>query len=301
MNERLKQQIMTQYPEWHYQPLRLTVAEIEAPLSVIGHFFECYTLPQIRACLKEMVFDAICMDDNDAPSHVTTQDDVEKLIEAAWLIHQEAKTKSYKIGNDNTASNQLIQQESDIESAQYKMIHDFFESFTLPQARGYLLSTLQAAESEHIWNKSTPNDLLFFFDHFHQLLSAIYDLTSNDDIIQQVVLPKSTCNPDLTQYHLYCGNYDKPNPWEYVPHWLSAKEYRDPYKALRKITKEQSLKEWKEILHYLLNNALAANSLAEMGVHLELIRISECLQKMLEACHLIHVRAFVNPNDHGNK
>lgn len=301
MNERLKQQIMTQYPEWHYKPLRLTVAEIEAPQSVIGQFFECYTLPQIRACLKEMAFDAICMDDNDAPSHFTTQDDVEKLIEAAWLIHQEAKKKSYKNEDEETSSKQTIQHETVIECEQYKIIHDFFESFTLPQAKMYLFSTLQAAESEHIWNKSTPNDLLFFFDHLHQLLSASYDLISNNDIIERAVLPKTDGSPDLLQYHLYCGNYDQPNPWEYVPHWLSAKEYRDPYKALRKMTKAYSLKKWKENLHYLLNSALSANSLIEMGVHLELIRVFEGLQKMLEACHLIHVRAFVKPNNHGNE
>lgn len=301
MNERLKQQIMKQYPEWHYQPLRLTVAEMESPLNVIGQFFECYHLPQIRSCLKEMVFDAICMDDNDAPSHVTTQDDVEKLIEAAWLIHQEAKKKSCKNEDGITGTEPTLQQENDITSEQYKNIHDFFESFTLLQARAFLLSTLKAAESKYVWSKSTPNDLLFFFDHLHQLLSAVYDLISSNDIIQHLVLPKSIGNPDLTQYHLYCGNYDQPNPWEYVPHCLSVKEYRDPYKALRKITKEYSLKDWKEILHYLLNNALAANSLADMGVYLEMIRISESLQKMLEACHLIDVRAFAKSNHHGNK
>jgi hypothetical protein len=301
MNERLKQEIMRQYPEWHYKPLRLTVAEIEAPLGVIGHFFECYHLPQIRSCLKEMVFDAICMDDNDAPSHYTTHEDVEKLIEAAWLIYQEAQKQSGKNKDEMIAGVKSTKHQTVIESQQYKVIHDFFESFTLPQARSYLLSTLKAAESAHIWNKSTPNDLLFFFDHLHQLLSAVYDLISNNDIIQQVVLPKSNSSPDLSQYHLYCGNYDKPNPWEYIPHCLSSKEYRNPYKALRRVTGEYSLKEWKEISHYLLHHALAASSLAELGVHLELIRISECLQKMIEACHLIYVRAFIQPNKYGNE
>ncbi len=301
MNERLKQEIMRQYPEWHYKPLRLTVAEIEAPLGVIGQFFECYHLPQIRSCLKEMVFDAICMDDNDAPSHYTTHEDVEKLIEAAWLIYQEALKRSNKNEDEKTTSKQSSQQGTIIESEQYKMIYEFFESFTLPQARSYLLSTLKAAESEHIWNKSTPNDLLFFFDHLHQLLSAVYDPISSNDIIQEVVLSKPDSCPDLLQYHLYCGNYDKPNPWEYVPHCLSSKEYRNPYKALRKVTGAYSLKEWKEIMHYLLHHALAASSLADVGVHLELIRISECLQKLIEASHLIHVRAFIKPNKHENE
>jgi len=80
---------------------------------------------------------------------------------------------------------------------------------------------------------------------------------------------------------------------DYFPRSLSAKEYQNPYKALQKFTSGVSKKEWKETLHSLLSYAIGANSLSELGVNLELVSISEHLQKMLEACHLVYVRTAV--------
>lgn len=296
MNEQLKERIITKYPEWHHNPFRLTITEIEAPYSVIGQFFECYTLPQIRACLKEMVFDAICMDDNDAPSHVTTQDDLEKLIEAAWLIHQQELKKTSSIKEDQELKQEVKAIHKEELTGDHTIIHDFFESLPLPSARGYILSTLKAAETKGVWKQSTPNDLLFFFENMESLLNAVFGIVAEHKKLQQVLLPKSTDRPDLTDYQLYCGNYDQPNPWDYVPRSLTVKEFRDPYKALKKFTTKYTKEEWKEILHYLLSTALGANSLSEFGIHLELISISEQMQKMLEACHLIYVRTALVSN-----
>ncbi len=296
MNEQLKQRLLTKFPEWHHNPLRLSIAEIEAPYSVLSHFFECYTLPQIRACLQELVYDSLRAEDTDAPNHVTTHEDIEKLVEAAWVILKQK-------GNDAEHKNpglELDQNKSMVEEMgneeltdSYQSIHDFFESFTLPFARDYLLSALKAAESKRIWNKAAPTDLLYFFESMEALLAAVYSIVKEGDETKKVILPKSPNTCDLTQYHLYCGRYDQLKPWDYFPRSLSAKEYQNPYKALQKFTSGASKKEWKETLHYLLSYALGANSLSELGVNLELVRISEELQKMLEACHLIYVRTAV--------
>lgn len=293
MKEHLRQQLLTKFPEWHLKPLRLSIKEIEAPYSVLDHFFECYTLPQIRTCLQELVYDSLRAEDTDAPSHVTTHEDIEKLVEAAWVIFkqngngtkqkkQDLELDQNKRGIEEMGNGELV--------GCYRAINEFFESFSLPFARVYLLSALKAAESKRIWNKAAPTDLLYFFESLEALLPAIYNIVKRGNKIKKVVLSKSTNATDLTQYHLYCGHYDQLKPWDYFPRTLSAKEYCDPYKTLQKFTAKASKKEWKETLNYLLSYSLGANSLSELGVNLELVRISELLQKMLEACHLIYVR-----------
>jgi len=265
MKEKLRQQLLTKFPEWHLNPLRLSIAEIEAPYDVLDHFFECYTLPQIRACLQELVYDSLRAEDTDAPSHITTHEDIEKLVEAAWVIFKQN-------GNGTEQKKQDLEPDQNKRGVQemengklvgcYKAINEFFESFSLPFARDYLLSALKAAESKRIWNKAAPNDLLYFFESLEALLLAIYSIVKEDNKIKKVILPKSPNSSDLTQYHLYCGRYDQLKPWDYFPRSLSAKEYQNPYKALQKFTSGASKKEWKETLHYLLSYALGANNLS---------------------------------------
>ncbi len=298
MKEQLRQKILTNFPEWHLKPLKLSIAEMEEPFSVLKHFFECYTLPQIRACLEELVYDSIRAEDSDAPSHVTTQEDIEKLVEAVWVIHEQNGNKN-EIKEQGSESNKIEREGVDIENEKlvgsYRHIREFFESFTLPEARNYLSSVLKAAESKHIWNDAAPTDLLYFFESMEALLSAVYSILKEGNKIKKVILPKSPDACDLTQYHLYCGHYNQLKPWDYFPRMLSAKEYRDPYKALQNFTSWAPKKEWKEYLRYLLNYSLGASSLSDLGVNLELVRISEHLQKMLEACHLIYVRTIQPP------
>jgi len=203
MKERLMQQLLTKFPEWHLNPLRLSIAEMEAPFGVIDHFFECYTLPQIRACLQELVYDSLQAEDTDAPSHVPPQEDVEKLVEAAWVIFKQN-------GNGTEQKKQdleLDQNEWRVEEMGNgelvgcnRAFNEFFESFTLPFARDYLLSALKVAESNRIWNKAAPTDLLHFFEMLETLVSSVYTIVKKDTKSRKVILPKATGSPDLTQY-----------------------------------------------------------------------------------------------------
>ena len=74
---------------------------------------------------------------------------------------------------------------------------------------------------------------------------------------------------------------------------MTIDEYRNPYQALTGFTQAMSKKEWIEILITLKDNALSANSLSEMGIELSLVSLTDRLLKMLEACHLIRVRANI--------
>ncbi len=86
----------SEYPDWHYQPLRLLKSEIDNPMGVISEFFSAYKLPQARKHLKEMLEDAMCNVEVYAINYLTLYDDIEKLVEAAWLVLQAEKADAQK-------------------------------------------------------------------------------------------------------------------------------------------------------------------------------------------------------------
>ncbi|MCW3120197.1 MAG: hypothetical protein JWM28_4279 [Chitinophagaceae bacterium] len=91
MKESLRKKILTEYPEWHGNPLRLTAHEIKNPQTVIKSFFECYDLPAIRACLKEWLEDAFSGPDTPAKENLYTYNDVERLVEAVFVLYKKNK------------------------------------------------------------------------------------------------------------------------------------------------------------------------------------------------------------------
>ncbi|HEY0059027.1 MAG TPA: HEPN domain-containing protein, partial [Flavisolibacter sp.] len=72
--------------DWHKHPLCLTVEEIEQPLKVLEAFFDCYHLPQARACLKEWLDNSLQAEDVNGARMLFVHDSINKLMEAAWLI-----------------------------------------------------------------------------------------------------------------------------------------------------------------------------------------------------------------------
>lgn len=75
------------WPEWHNKPLKLTVQEIEDPTIVIQQFFQCYHLPDIRQCLQVWLEDSLAKNTVESKNHVFTHYEIEKLVEAAWVIN----------------------------------------------------------------------------------------------------------------------------------------------------------------------------------------------------------------------
>ena len=293
MNGKLKQRLLTQYPALYEQPTQLTSLEMENPYTVFSFFFTRYSLVDSRTGLKKLLQDALSADGAGAPGHIILHRDVEKLVEATWLIHRlngiNRETEKTIPETRRNGSNAEPFKTAGLDG-KYLVIHEFFELFTLPFARDYLLSAIRAAESTHTWNKGAPANLIYFFESLETLLPAVYGIVKSGHKAKKILVPGTAHAPDLTQYHFYCGTYDQHKPWDYFPRSLSAKEYRDPYKALQKFTSAASKKEWKENIRYLLSYALGVSSLSEMGLNLKLFSIAELLQKMLEACHLIYVR-----------
>lgn len=88
MSPILKDRILAQYPEWHSQPLRLTVQEIQNPYTVLEDFFDTYSLAAIRVCLREWLANVVRTDEVPALDYIYLHDKIERLIESAWQLHQ---------------------------------------------------------------------------------------------------------------------------------------------------------------------------------------------------------------------
>jgi hypothetical protein len=91
------------WPSYHQNPLRLSIEEINHPFTTLCHFFQTYHLPDIRTCLNNWLHDALAKETIEAKEHVLTHREVEKLVEAAWVIHQNRKC-NWITGESNTTS-----------------------------------------------------------------------------------------------------------------------------------------------------------------------------------------------------
>ncbi|MEI9911758.1 MAG: hypothetical protein WDO71_20180 [Bacteroidota bacterium] len=101
----------------------------------------------------------------------------------------------------------------------------------------------------------------------------------------------------LTKYETYCGWHKGDTPWQFFPRHLSQKEFLDPWKALQKIRRYKNVEEWKEQLRDLLHEALSDSVLDNGMSGEEALDTWLLLHKLLEATHLIEVRAIKEDKD----
>jgi hypothetical protein len=87
------------FPDHHNLPFRLTKEETNNPYLVIFEFFTSYHLPDIRLSLKSMAKDSMHEDTIEAKERFTTWEDIDKLVEACYIIF--GKMDSKKSNPDN--------------------------------------------------------------------------------------------------------------------------------------------------------------------------------------------------------
>lgn len=72
-------------PQSKYKPLRLTDTEIEQPETVLKSFFERAALPELRTAFRQWLEQALPA--SATGGHLQTANDLERLVEAAWLLY----------------------------------------------------------------------------------------------------------------------------------------------------------------------------------------------------------------------
>lgn len=86
-----------------YTPRKLSPQEIKDPNLALFHFFDYSSLPRIREHLWEWLkttvsgtYNTKLLDKNTRYDIIHLYEHIEKLIEAAWLIHTKQKTTKKK-------------------------------------------------------------------------------------------------------------------------------------------------------------------------------------------------------------
>jgi hypothetical protein len=113
MKKKLTLSTLSDYPEWHDQPFKLTVPEIKNPHLVLDDFFQLYSLSNARVCLKQWLEDALSADGVNPISHLTFYDHVEKLIEAAYSVN---RLKSAKNEEGDCEKDEDNDEDNDVEN-----------------------------------------------------------------------------------------------------------------------------------------------------------------------------------------
>lgn len=174
----------------------------------------------------------------------------------------------------------------------YPVIDAFFDCYGLLHARAILSRMIKTADAEKIWKGRSPADLLYFVERLEELIEAVFSLTESYDHKTETILNESDNDTWLlNQYETYCGWHIHSSPWDFFPRHLSKKEFLDPYRALEKFTRYQSLNKWKAVLKEILSHALSPNSISEFDDGTSILGTWLQLHKLLEATHLIHVRS----------
>jgi hypothetical protein len=179
----------------------------------------------------------------------------------------------------------------------YQTISDFYGTWSLSQALSMLNSGLVSAQKAKSWKEGSPASLLYFFERLEELLIASINLLEDENKREDAKLPKEDRYWRLTEYEIYCGWHGASTPWDFFPRHLTKKEFLDPWKALQKIKRYKDIGKWKEQLKDLLHDALSESILDNDMSGEEVLDTWLLLHKLLEASHLIEVRAIKEDKD----
>lgn len=176
----------------------------------------------------------------------------------------------------------------------YIVLAEFFGTYALSTALRYLRKVLRAAAHPGYW-KGNPANVLFFYEKLQGLLLAA--LTIHQSGLQRaaafVPMPGKEA-PDIGQYEQYCGWHYLRAPWYFVPRHLSIKEYGNPYLVFGKLALKGGKKRWKSCIEELRYYSLGNSHIEEWGGGLNTLELYLLLSKLLEAAHLIEVRAITD-------
>lgn len=175
-------------------------------------------------------------------------------------------------------------------NAAYNSIAVFFEAFSVVDARQQLQRFLLICMESRAC-KDDPSNVIYFYESLGELITAALVIQSNGVWKNEAIMDNEDA-PDVADYKSYCGWQKKISPWEYMPRFLSRKEYANPYRVFKKLAKYSGTLQWLELLRELRDFTFSAQSITEEDTDHNILGIYLLLNKLLEAAHLINLRAI---------
>jgi len=101
--------------------------------------------------------------------------------------------------------------------------------------------------------------------------------------------PKNA-QPDMAITQNYVGRQIQQTSWNYFPRSLTATQYHNPYKAIKKFCLYKTQQEWSQVLKELTEYALGNDTINDNYPPYNILTIRLRLLQLIEACHLLEVR-----------
>ena len=81
------------YPEWTTKPFKLTIEELDNPQLVLDDFFSWYSLLEVRKTLRDILINALTVEEAPASNYLFFWEQLERLTEAASVISERNQPK----------------------------------------------------------------------------------------------------------------------------------------------------------------------------------------------------------------
>jgi hypothetical protein len=175
----------------------------------------------------------------------------------------------------------------------YECIRSFFDHFVIDDAVGRLESIIKAATSKKIWKKEAPAQMLLYMQLLEELITAAFEITESCSKRENAIIANDS-EETAPAHGDYVSHYRDCNPWRCFPRSLTIKQYRNPYKAIKKFTRYASLPQWKTYIKDCTEYALLDANIDDVLLSYDILAIRLRLLQLIEACHLLDVRTNAN-------
>ncbi len=175
----------------------------------------------------------------------------------------------------------------------YQVIHDFFDTFNFSGAVAKMENILKTAIGNKPW-KGSPWNVLFFMENLENLTGAAFQVNNYSTAKQDANLDTPDKNSDagVNEMNNVIRRRCEDSVWNSFPRNLTAKQYNNPYKAIKKFCKYASQDKWRRIFKELIEYALTNHPVDDLSYPCNILTVRQRLLQLIEACHLIEVRTY---------
>ncbi|NOT91973.1 hypothetical protein [Ferruginibacter sp.] len=174
----------------------------------------------------------------------------------------------------------------------FNVIKDFFNDIDMFNAIKDTENLIRSPANNKVYKKRSPGDLLFFIDRFEELSAAAFTIRESYSERDGAVLEafEEQEFPDISKHKDFVPDLRYLPAWEAFPRNLTARQYFNPYKAIKKFISHMTEIEWKKALKVIIEYALSTDPINDEYPSSELMTIRLRMLQLIEACHLLHVR-----------
>ncbi len=189
----------------------------------------------------------------------------------------------------------------------YRVIHDFFNGFSFHRAIFHMDSIIEAGLNNGTW-KGMPYNAIFFMENITALCKAAFTVSTCNSVRENAIVEPQEENetPDISLTKDFMGSNFHSSAWNSFPRHLTAKQYYNPYKAIKKFCRYATEVEWNAIIKELTESALSYAPADDLCYPYNILKVGLRLLQLIEACHLLEVRtgkknvAQKNENDNND-